>query len=95
MLSGQLATQAGKPGIGMLSQPYKTPGTQKKKKKKEGYFQIQREVGMWIHMKQYILQVQGCCPVWGFMALNPEMQKQWHMTERTGPDPQENVEGQI
>lgn len=34
MLSGQLATQAGKPGIGMMSQPYKTPGTQKKKKKK-------------------------------------------------------------
>lgn len=38
MLSGQLATQAGKPGIGMLSQPYKTPGTQKKKKKKKGTF---------------------------------------------------------
>lgn len=29
------------------------------------------------------------------MALNSEMQKQWHVTEGTGPDPQENVEGQI
>lgn len=32
MLSGKLATQEGKPGIGMLSQPYKTPATQKKRR---------------------------------------------------------------
>ena len=67
---GQGRCDLGRTGA-VLSQPYKTPGTQKK-----AYFQIQKQVSIWIHMKQYILQVQGCCLVWGFMALNPETQKQ-------------------
>lgn len=29
------------------------------------------------------------------MALNPKMQKQWHVMEGMGLNPQENVEGQI